>query len=122
MMMNEIFEQIKSAYREMSAKAKYRPAAPSDGLGGITVPEEELSLEREAEAYARQWWAQEDERCFRIGCCNFETRRAAIFAVEAAHLLNGGNSGNPYALILLQMAMKELESVIKNRDAIGAAR
>jgi len=35
----------------MAARAHYRPAAPSDGFGGITVPLEDLKTEAEA----REW-------------------------------------------------------------------
>jgi hypothetical protein len=118
----EIFEQIRSAYKDMASQEKYRPAAPSDGLGNITVPVAELNIEREAAAYAEQWWKQEDHCVFNLGCCDFRTRRAAIFATEAAHLMNGGSAGNSYALILLRMAAKELERVTeKTRAAKGAA-
>lgn len=118
----EIFEQIRSAYKDMAQQAKYRPAAPSDGLGHITVPVAELNIEREAAAYAKQWWKQEDDCSYSLGCCDFRTRRAAIFATEAAHLMNGGRSGNSYALILLHMAAKELERVTgKDRAAKAGA-
>jgi hypothetical protein len=56
--MNESTRQIAAAYRRMAAEARYRPAAPSDGLGGITVPVEQLGLDAEAIRYARNWWAE----------------------------------------------------------------
>jgi hypothetical protein len=107
----EIFEQIRSAYKDMSSQAKYRPAAPSDGLGNITVPIERLSLEREAAAYAKQWWKQEDDFNFFLGCCDFSSRRATIYAIEVARNMCAGRGGDATALALLKMAVKELESV-----------
>jgi hypothetical protein len=38
----KIFEQIAVAYRLMSERGHYRPAAPSDGFGNITVPLRQL--------------------------------------------------------------------------------
>ena len=108
-MNSNVFEQISSAYKPMASKAKYRPSAPSDGLGNIPVPEKELNLEREFQQYAHRWWGDEDKCSFLIGCCDFKTRRPTIYAVEAARLMCGGRSGNSYALKLLKMAVKELE-------------
>jgi len=77
--MNSI-EQIQAAYRRMAEGARYRPAAPSDGFGNITVPFEDLNLDEEAAKYAARWMTEEDEGVFRLGCCDFSTRAAAIFA------------------------------------------
>jgi hypothetical protein len=104
-------EQIRMAYKAMATKIKYRPSAPSDGLGNVAVPEEELNMEREAAKYAARWWKSEDDRTFFIGCCDYRTRPASIFAIEAARLMCSGGSGNPYALKLLKMAVKELEDL-----------
>jgi hypothetical protein len=102
-------EQIEATYRTM-ARTGYRPAAPSDGFGNITVPEEELDLDSEATDYAQQWWAAEDDLRFDIGCCNYETRPATIYAIEAARLMCSGNYGDPFALKLLHLAVEELEA------------
>jgi hypothetical protein len=75
------------------AEAKYRPAAPSDGFGNITVPIQELDIDAEAAEYAENWWAEEDELMFAVGCCNFSTRPATIYAIEAARLMCGGDLG-----------------------------
>jgi hypothetical protein len=111
-MTSNVLDQIKSAYREMT-KARYRPAAPSDGHGNITIPEEELNLQREADKYARRWWKEEDDRVFSIGCCDFRSRRATIYAVEAAREMCAGMGGVQTGLKLLKMAVKEMESVAK---------
>jgi hypothetical protein len=107
--MNESTRQIAAAYRRMAAEARYRPAAPSDGLGGITVPVEQLDLDAEAIRYARNWWAEEDERRFWIGCCHWPTRPATIFAIEAARLLCAGDGHGDHAHQLLRMAAAELD-------------
>jgi hypothetical protein len=84
------YEQIVDTCKRMADEARYRPAAPSDGLGNITVPSEELDLEAEADKYARRWNQEEDSRDFHVGVCNFPTRPATIFAIEAARSMCGG--------------------------------
>jgi hypothetical protein len=111
-----IDQQISFAYRAMAREAKYRPAALSDGFGNITVPEEKLNLNKEVSDYTKSWWKQEDDCKFWIGCCNFETRAATIYAVEAAQQMCGGVSGNKTASKLLRMAVKQLSSVISNQQ------
>lgn len=111
-----VIEQIKAAYRAMSQRAHYRPAAPSDGMGNITVPAEQLNLEKEAEAYAKRWWADEDKFSFFIGCGDGQTRKALIFTVEAARNLCLGRSGDHVALKLLKMAVEEMERTVKDRE------
>src|SRR5437660_1040871 len=108
---NAVFEQIKKTYRLMADKARYRPAAPSDGCGNIAVAEQELNLEDEVSRYANSWWKEEDNYSYWIGCCNFETRPATILAVEAARQMCGGMTGNATALKLLKLAVEELEAV-----------
>ena len=107
-----VCEQIEAAYRRMASEARYRPTAPSDGMGNITVPQEELNLDLEAFEYAGRWWAEEDNSDFYIGCCNFPTRVATIFAIEAARLMCSGVMDKA-ALKLLEMAALELKRVGK---------
>jgi hypothetical protein len=101
-------EQIKATYRRIAQEARYRPTAPSDGLGNITIPFEDLDLEEEAETYAQRWTDEEDARRYSIGTCNYSTRPATIFAVEAARCLCGVN--DDAGLALLRMAVAELEA------------
>jgi hypothetical protein len=101
--------QIDAVYRRMAAEAQYRPAAPSDGFGNVTKPAEELDIDAEARRYARAWTAQEDAGRFLVGCCDYRTRPATIFAIEAARLLCSGADGNRHARRLLAMAVAELE-------------
>ena len=105
-------EQIENAYRTMATEAKYRPTAPSDGFGHIVVPDDELDLDAEARDYALRWWSEEDDGRFDIGSADFTTRKAMIFAVEAARLMAGGASNERHAAKLLRLALEEIEGVI----------
>lgn len=91
----------------MAARAHYRPAAPSDGFGGITVPLEDLKTEAEAREYARRWWREEDETTFNLGHANFEARRAMVYAVEIARLCCDGREAIPFALNCLQLQAEQ---------------
>jgi hypothetical protein len=104
----EIAEQLVSAYKRMAREARYRPAAPSDGFGHITMPLAELDLDAEALAYAQSWWRDEERQEFYIGCCNGSTRSATVFAIEAARQMCGGSDGDATALRLLELAVREL--------------
>jgi hypothetical protein len=115
-MIGRIFEQIRSAYKMMGEKAKYRPAAPSDGMGNITVPTETLNIEKEAANYAQRWRKDENNFTFSIGNSSFSTRRASIFTVEAARMMAIGTLGDRTALKLLRMAVKELDAAIKKEQ------
>lgn len=108
-MTTSLGEQLTEAYKRMAREARYRPAAPSDGFGNITVPEDELDLEAEARDYAVSWWAEEDQQYFWLGCCDFVSRPAAVFAVEAARNLNAGTIGKQTAIALLKMALRDVE-------------
>ena len=87
-------ERYAEAYK-MLAELGYRPAAPSDGLGNITVPIEELDLEAEAMEYARRFAEEEDSHRYWAGCTDYTFSRAAILALEAFRLMNGGLLGDP---------------------------
>jgi hypothetical protein len=100
-------EQLNRAYRQMARRARYRPAAPSDGHGNITVPLAQLDLDAECETYARGWWAEEDSLRFWIGCCNFGTRPATVYLIEAARALCAAD--NRLARDLLRLAIKSLD-------------
>lgn len=105
-------EQIEDAYRAMATEAKYRPAAPSDGFGNLAVPDDELDLDAEARDYATRWWSEEDAGRFHIGSADFPTRKAMIYAVEAARLMAGGRGSERYVQKLLQLALDDIGRVI----------
>ena len=75
-----------------------------------------MDLEREARDYARRWWKEEDNLKFFVGCCDFDTRPATIFAIEAARNMCAGVLGSRVALRLLKMAVKQLEGEIRRRN------
>jgi hypothetical protein len=101
----------------MMAGAKYRPAAPSDGMGNIQLTKAEYDdrgfLYREAVEYAAAFNQEEDaDNGFHIGCSNWETNRAFILSIEAARLLAGG--GDDHAVRLLRLAIKEIARARSN--------
>lgn len=101
-------KQIEGAYKRMADQARYRPAAPSDGLGNITVPLASLDLDEEAKLYTRRWTEEENTGQFQVGLCDYSTRPSTIYAIEAARNLCGVSNGT--ALRLLKMAVSELEA------------
>jgi len=116
--MNERLARYAEAYRMMAEIAKYRPAAPGDGFGHVSLSAEQLEdealLNAEAARYAARFMAEEDADSFCIGCANFDTNQAFIFIIEAARLLCGGNDGNPVAVKLLRLAINEIELASKS--------
>lgn len=106
--MQHIVDQVSDAYRQMAVDARYRPAAPSDGLGNITVPIEQLDIRMEAQRYAVNWWRQEEQQNYPIGCPDFSDRPALIFTVEAARAICGVN--RELAISLLELALTDLKA------------
>lgn len=107
-------EQVVGAYLLMTRKARYRPAAPSDGLGSITMPEAELIVEDEAATYARRWRRDEDRGTYDIGSPDFDGRIALVLTVEAARLICGVTY--PAAATLLRLAADELDRLEVSPD------
>ncbi len=106
----EKWERIAEAYRGM-ASLGYRPAAPSDGFGGVTIPERELEAGVEAREYGQRFLQEEDRGAYRAGCTDFRSLRAAIWALEAFRLMNAGSfGGETIAPKLLRMAAEEYEA------------
>lgn len=106
-MEEEVYRQIKEAYQAM-VKAGYRPAMSAlADLENIPVTIKEIK------EYARNWLKEEDQLNFLIGCCDDPTRKATIYAVEAARLMCGGVFGHPYARKLLEMAIEECKQFEK---------
>lgn len=105
---NPEWERIREAYLQMAKHAGYRPQAPSDGMGNITV---DLPVsDDEATAYSKRFIEEENTRCFHIGVSNFRTNRAFVYAIEAARLLCGGFRSESQALRLLEMAVAEVRA------------
>jgi hypothetical protein len=109
---SDTLNQIIRAYVEMgTGEYPYRPAAPSDGLGHIVRPVEELDIFEEAEEYAMEWHGEEDDGEYFIGSCHYPTRPATIYAVEAARILCGGSGGEKHAIKLLELALENVRAV-----------
>ena len=105
----EKWQRMAEAYRGM-ASLGYRPAAPSDGFGGITVPERELEVAIEGREYGQRFLQEEDEDVYLAGCTDFRSLRAAIWALEAFRLMNAGSFGGETIVPkLLRMAAEEYE-------------
>jgi hypothetical protein len=107
------YERFRDAYKRMAREARYRPAAPGDGLGAIHLTKEQLKdpdlLEEEASRYARRFLEEEDTDSFWIGCSNYSTNRAFVYVIEAARVLGGGEVGDPIAVQLIEMALAEIQ-------------
>jgi hypothetical protein len=104
-------EQLASAYRRMAGF--YRPCAPSDGLGNISVPIRELDLSTECNDYATGWWTEENDGIFHIGCPGKNDRPALVYTIEAARNICG--TAPATARKLLEMALTELARDGANR-------
>ena len=78
---------IREAYLAM-AKVGYRPAAPGDGCGSISLTRKQLAdpaqLEREATGYADSFRKEEDTCRFWIGCADSRRTQALVYTIEAA--------------------------------------
>ncbi|MGE3272124.1 MAG: hypothetical protein AB7P40_25445 [Chloroflexota bacterium] len=108
----------------MMAELGYRPAAPSDGFGNITVPTAELETSIEAREYARRFAEEEDEGHFWGGCTDYRFSRAAILALEAFRLCNSGTVGfsddedaSKLVPALLRRAADEYERAVRESNS-----
>lgn len=119
---NEKTMRFVEAYLMMALRARYRPAAPSDGFGNIQLTIEQCGqterLLRESIDYAVRFDKEEDTRDFGIGCSNFATNRAFVFAIEAARVLASGDDGDATALQLLQLAVEEVKAAEQQQGAV----
>jgi len=110
--------RYREAYLLMAKEARYRPQAPGDGMGHISLTEKQLAdperLQREATAYALKFNKKENERAFWIGCSDFCTNRAFIWTIEAGRALAGGKPD--LALDLLNMAVKDVKPTVRGRQ------
>jgi hypothetical protein len=104
----DVAVQLDRAYRTMAERARYRPAAPSDGFGHINGP---LNISRESREYALSWARDEDRLVFQIGCCNYPTREATVYLVEAARALCGADDGLARDPVRLAAEALDMEAV-----------
>ena len=112
------FDRLREAYIAMSKRAKYRPAAPIDGCGNITLPDEVLAdpqqLGKEAAHYATEF-INEGYR-FWIAVSDFSTNRALVYTIESARNLCGGLRSIDTAIRLLEMALAEAKQAKRDYE------
>jgi hypothetical protein len=101
-------QRIEQAYLGMVKHARYRPAAPSDGLGSIDA---DYDLE---DPHNLSFIQEADSLKYFIGCPAWNTNRALVYAVEASRLLCAKvpyykNQTDQIALRLFQMAIEEVQ-------------
>jgi hypothetical protein len=126
------FSRFRQAYLAMAKQANYRPAAPIDASGKVTLSVEELvdpeRLAYDAEAavsYAAEVWAgriwreeavsyanefldeKNTQRFWIRGGSHWDHHRALVYTIEAARQLNSGADGADSAIRLLEMALAE---------------
>lgn len=111
-------ERITEAY-QMMAELGYRPGAPSDGFGGITVPNAELEVDVEAREYAQRFLAEEESDSYLAGCTDYTFNRAAVLALETFRLMNAGRfwgleeNGPELVAALSRTAAQEYERAVR---------
>lgn len=107
--MSDWQEQVGGVYCRMADEARYRPAAPSDGMGNITGP---LDMDTEIRTYTASWRAEEDAMNYPLGCPEYKLRPAMVLAVEAARACCGAD--RDLAIRLLRLALDEAENAGSN--------
>src|ERR1051326_1989416 len=98
--------RIAEAYK-MMAELHYRPAAPSDALGHITVPTRELDLDREAQEGAQRFIDEENSGKYSAGVTDWTFSRAAVLALEAFRLANYGLLDGPGGVELVPAMLRK---------------
>lgn len=73
--MTHRMERYAEAYLRMAKEARYRPKAPGDGCGNVSLTAQQAAdrerLDREAWAYAEEFDREENDLSFIIGCSDF---------------------------------------------------
>lgn len=101
--------QYAQAYARMATEANYRPGAPSDGIGHVTVPSDRLEpLHREALRYGQRFAEEEETHQFHVGCPDGHDAAALMFIIEAARQMCGCQQD--LAVQLLRMAADDIAS------------
>jgi len=103
----------RKTYFRMAAEARYRPKAPGDGHGNITVPLWKLDIKDEAERYVRDFNKEEYEQIYDLGCPNYSQRSAFILLLEAARACCSADPD--LALDLAEMAASNLREQVQSR-------
>jgi len=95
----------------MAKKARYRPYAPSDGLGNISLTDAELAdpgrPEREAATAALIFDDDDKEHLHAvIGCVNGDSAAAMFYCLQAAEVCCTGSGELPIAIALLKLTSR----------------
>ena len=110
--MKSELERIAETYEYMAREAKYRPAAPGDGVGNTDLTLRQLAdsrlLREEAMRYACEFTRQEEAGQFWLGVIDNMTNRAVVLLVEAIRVLARGRGLEALALHLVKMAEAEV--------------
>jgi hypothetical protein len=103
----------RKTYYRMAHEARYRPTAPGDGCGNVTIPLSQLDLEDEAERFVRHFNKEEDEQRYWLGCPNYTQRSEFILLLEAARACCSADPD--LALSLAEMAVSNLRVQVQSR-------
>lgn len=110
-------DPVAAAYRSM-ARIGYRPEAPSDGAGTITVPLEQLDLMEEVSSFVERFRRDDDRMEHWVGCAKYSTSGLTAMAIEVARILNGGDAGNRWALAVLREMVDTLAGMVPAREQL----
>lgn len=102
----ELAEAFVAQYKQMATEARYRPGAPSDGMGNLDNPESPITTE-EIFLWASEWVARDASPRPHVGFANFEDMAVLAVAIEGCRSICGGNL--PLAAKLLRMAASDLD-------------
>src|ERR1035437_4042288 len=104
--------RVVEAYHKMAEVARYRPAAPGDGMGSVHLTDEQIAdparLDEEAAKYAEGFLSDENSQVFNIGVSDWSTNRALVYTIEAARALCSPD--HDLAIALLKMAVEETKA------------
>jgi hypothetical protein len=100
----EKFDRYLDAYLTMHRKTKWGGTHWS-----LPIPIEERAHKNALDFYEVDETSMEHY----IGCTDWITSRAAIYAIEAVRALNGGSDTAPDALKLLELAVAEVNECLK---------
>jgi hypothetical protein len=106
-------EPFTEAYKAMSLYVKYRPQAPSDGMGSLLMTKKEIEnpdiLDLEAKAYARELAECDYELEWTLhGCLDYKCAKVFVYIFNAATLCFSGEIN--LVKKLLQLALLEIEN------------
>ncbi len=120
-MSEKISARFAEAYLTMVHDARYRPEAPSDGLGTVLLTADELRetgrLASEAQRYAEDLERQDRKGSFVLhGCTNWMQNKLFVYLLNATTLCFTGSGALPAQKRLLQSALREIEQIERDTN------